>query len=396
MTEADFLKLLDGFKKQTLSAQELNDFLDASQLPAFEQLLGNALENDLKVRWVDGLAAADTGQKLWQQLDDTSREPAPTPSRIYPLRQWRSVAAILVFILSSTAAYLLFIKEDHKKDVATVNHYNSTDSLRGIGKKAILTIANEKQIILDSTATGVISKQGNTIINNTNSQLIYQNNGTGNTTINKIETPIGGQYSIVLSDGTKAWLNAGSSLTFPASFTGKERKVEMTGEVYFEVAQNASQPFKVAVNNSTWIDVLGTSFNVNAYKEEGSIKTTLLQGAVLMNTHDHSKRLTPGQQARINNNDSKIELIDQVNQDQVMGWKNGYFTFERAPVESIMNQFQRWYNIEVIYRGTKPTDLFTGSIPLSSSLPQALKILEYARVHYVLEDNKVIILSSSR
>lgn len=392
MTEADFLRLLDGFKKQTLSAQELNDFLDASQQPAFEQLLAAAVEHDLKSRWVDGLAATNTGQKLWQRLENVAAEPTSRPSKLHILREWQKVAAALLLIISGAAAYYFLSKGENKNDHAIVNHYKSPDQLTGVGKKAVLTIGNGQKIVLDSAATGVITQLGNTVINGTNGQLVYQQGGQGNPIINNVQTPAGGQYSIVLSDGTKAWLNAGSSLTFPASFTGKERKVEMTGEVYFEVAQNASQPFKVAVNNTTSIDVLGTSFNVNAYQEEGSIKTTLLQGAVLMNVNDQTQRLAPGQQARINNNSNKIELVNHVNTDQVMGWKNGYFTFEGAPLESIMNQFKRWYNIEVTYKGNKPTDLFTGSIPLSSSLPQALKILEYARVHYVLENNQVIIL----
>ena len=321
MTAADFIKLIEGFKNQSLSARELEEFLDASKDPVFERLLASSLQDDLKSAW-----AAHQQEKAIPPAETTV---------VHIRRSWRGAAAAVAILLAG--AFYFIYRHQHSVKEPLLAH-QTAGSGRSNGKNVILTIGNRPPIVLDSAGNGLVTTLGNTVINNTKGQLVYESNGESMPVDNRVETPAGTQYSVVLPDGTKAWLNAGSSLTFPSSFTGKERIVSTTGEVYFEVAQNAAMPFGVNVDNTTQIKVLGTSFNINAYREEGNVSTTLLEGAVQVNNGTNSQQLAPGQQARVGN-DGKIALIRHVNTEQVLGWKNGYFIFSGVNIEHVMNQY---------------------------------------------------------
>jgi transmembrane sensor len=196
------------------------------------------------------------------------------------------------------------------------------------------------------------------------------------TVYNTIETPKGGQYRIDLPDGTMVWLNAGSSLRYPNRFAGQERKVALTGEAYFEVAKNKQMPFRV-VSGKQVVEVLGTHFNINAYTDEASVKTTLLEGSVnvlLQETHQ-SELLNPGQQAVVKYNGSSI-VVQPVKVEEAVAWKNGYFMFVDADLESIMRQLARWYDVEVAYEGNLGSLKFGGMVSRSKSIAQTLRILE--------------------
>jgi ferric-dicitrate binding protein FerR (iron transport regulator) len=208
---------------------------------------------------------------------------------------------------------------------------------------------------------------------------------------NTISTPKGGQYQVTLSDGSKVWLNAASSLRFPATFSGKERKVELTGEGYFEVAHNKKMPFHVTVNDLD-VEVLGTHFNINAYADESAIKTTLLEGSVKVVKGNETKIIEPGEQASVTTSEDEINVKQQVDLEQVVAWKNGIFQFERADIESVMRQISRWYDIDVDYHG-RVSEHFGGTISRDVNISDVLKMLEMTGgVNFKIDGKKVIVM----
>jgi ferric-dicitrate binding protein FerR (iron transport regulator) len=194
----------------------------------------------------------------------------------------------------------------------------------------------------------------------------------------------------MLSDGSKVWLNAASSLRFPASFAGKERKVELLGEAYFEVAKNAAMPFKVKVNGME-VEVLGTHFNINSYENESTVRTTLLEGSVKINNNNSSSLLKPGQQAQVNKA-GEIKIINNVDVEEAIAWKEGKFQFDRADIHDIMRQLARWYDVDVEYKGSVSSH-FGGTISRDVNLSQVLNMLHLTgEVKFQIEDRKVIVM----
>lgn len=270
--------------------------------------------------------------------------------------------------------------------------------------KAVLTLANGSVIELDNQANGQVAQQaGISITKTADGQLVYdmsqpsdQSEKTDQPVINTISTPKGGQYQITLPDGTKVWLNAASSLKYPAIFSQQERRVELTGEAYFEVAHNKSKPFTVqTVSNGVnqEIQVLGTHFNINAYDDEASSRTTLLEGSVrvsLLSAQKAVEVLKPGQQAVLDNNKIKVAEVDT---EEVIAWKSGFFQFNEADLRSITRQLSRWYNIEVVFEGKPSNDLFHFKISKNLSLSQVLKIFEANGINFKIEGRKLIVKS---
>jgi transmembrane sensor len=222
-----------------------------------------------------------------------------------------------------------------------------------------------------------------------------------------LATPKGGQYQLVLPDGSKVWLNAASSIRYPVAFTGNERNVELTGEAYFEVAKNPAMPFKVIIPSSTkagrsMIEVLGTHFNVSAYNDEDATKTTLLEGKVRIvsgewaagNGRSTGKKqealLQPGQQALLFTS-GQLKKIDDADVELAMAWKNGFTAFKSADIKSIMRQVARWYNVEVVYEGTIPQRSFTGGVSRDARLSELLHLLEVSKVNFRMEGNRLVV-----
>lgn len=229
-------------------------------------------------------------------------------------------------------------------------------------------------------------------------KLKYEGAGT-NAEYNTIATPRGGQYQIVLPDGSKVWLNAASSIRFPTAFTSKERVIELTGEAYMEIAANAKQSFVVKARGAQ-IQVLGTSFNINAYEEESSVRTTLIGGSVRLSSLGKSSSqgagsviLRPGQQADVFPDlDTKIQVQSTPNIDQTLAWKNGFFIFNDVPIHTVMRQIARWYDLEVIYEGNVDK-LFHATIPRNVPISRVLKALELTKsVKFKVEGRKVIVM----
>nr|WP_121271100.1 FecR family protein [Pedobacter schmidteae] len=309
---------------------------------------------------------------------------------------YKIIAAALIFIVASVGGYLYLNHQgiEHTEALSFKNDIAPASS------KTILKLANGKELQLEDANGEELRQLGQGQIRKTeDGQLIYDLSAAKRITAteavyNSIVTPKGIQYQVVLSDGTKVWLNAASSLRFPNYFNGKERLVETTGEVYFEVAKDHRHPFIVRTARQT-IEVLGTHFNVNAYGDEGLLKTTLLEGSVKISVTGGiaEKILKPGEQAQISNSGSiKITRPDL---EESMAWKNNLFQFNNTSIEQVMLQVKRWYDIDLVYEGAKPNLLFTGVIPKNNNISILLKVLESTGgIKFGIEGKKVIIQSS--
>ncbi|WP_316816153.1 FecR family protein [Pedobacter nyackensis] len=265
------------------------------------------------------------------------------------------------------------------------------------GNKAVLTLADGKTITLNEAADGELVKVEGMVIRKTGQgQLVYEVVGNDASaaagSYNTISTPKGGTYQIILPDGTKVWLNAASKLKFPTSFVSlNERKVELSGEAYFEVTKDASQPFRVLTVKQE-VQVLGTHFNISSYAEESAVKTTLFEGSVKVKNLQGVKEghiiLKPGQQSIINEGVIKVTKADV---DEVLAWKNGVFVFNDEPLESIMKKVSRWYDVEVIYEGVDKNKLFGGSVSRFDNVSKVLRQLELTGgVHFKIEEGRII------
>ncbi|KIO76751.1 hypothetical protein TH53_13060 [Pedobacter lusitanus] len=311
------------------------------------------------------------------------------------------LAAALFILIAGTALYFSF---HTKLSYPQRNAVQLASVIKPGGNKATLTLANGKKISLTDTTNGEIAEQsGISVTKTADGQLVYTvkkaaiaGTSQAGPQFNTIETPVGGQYQINLPDGTKVWLNAASSLKYPTQFTGNLRKVELTGEGYFEVSKDKKRPFTV-ITDGQQVQVLGTHFNVNAYKDEQVTKTTLLEGSVqvsktteLQNANS-SKRLNPGQQAVLKQASFKV---DQVDINNVVAWKNGYFTFGDEDLEVSMRKLGRWYNVDITYEGHFDNISFGGAISRSKSLAEVIKILELTRkMKFKVEGRRVIVMS---
>lgn len=320
-----------------------------------------------------------------------------------PRRKWQIAAAATVILLAG-ATYFMVSSRSPKQELTknqSINPSLKNDIAPG-GNKAILLLADGSSIVLDSASNGTIGQQGNIEVKKLkNGLLAYKVNGKPGTesnepSYNTISTPRGGQYQVTLADGTMVWLNAASSIRFPVAFSGKERKVEITGEVYFEVAKNKASPFRVKTALSE-VEVLGTHFNVNAYDDEAAVKTTLLEGSVKVSAaNQSSKFLKPGQQALINNHlvglSRRITVLDNADIEETMAWKNGRFQFKSSDLKSILRQISRWYDVDIVYKGNINLH-FTGQLPRNSNVSKVFeKLALTGEVHFKL-DGKTIIVS---
>ena len=319
------------------------------------------------------------GETLFNQITAQINADNDTAITVKPAKRvslwWYSAAAILLVIFSIG---ILLYKANTSTEPKNVDYA----ALIQPGKnKAVLTLADGKKVILDNVSSGAIAEQnGIQIKKKENGTLEYvQVEGTSSNNrvqniFNTIETPRGGQYKIILDDGTIVWLNAASSLRYPLHFNGAERKVELTGEGYFEVAHLKAKPF-IVVTNKQEVEVLGTHFNINAYTDEEDVKTTLLEGSVkvkMLRDRNQSKYLKPGEQSVLNNGNWQVKQVDAAAQ---VDWKNGRFIFKDEELKSVMRKLARWYDIEVDYNQSLENLSFSGKISRSKTLKDVLRIL---------------------
>lgn len=291
---------------------------------------------------------------------------------------WKWAAAAAAVLLLSFAYFW------NQQRTPVVQQAELVNDVRPGTHKAILTLGDGSTVTLDSAGNKVIG-QG---IRQSGGQLEYEEQGA--VSFNTLTTPKGGQFQITLADGTRIWLNAASSLRYPTAFVGDTRKVEVTGEAYFEVAENATMPFIVQINAQTSVEVLGTRFNINAYTNEANIKTTLIEGAVKLKVKEQSRTLSPGQQAQVNSQ-GEIRLIEKADQDEALAWKHEIFYFRNADLQTVMRQLERWYDVEVTYSGNIPARRFQGEIQRNLNLSDVLDGLKNTEINFSIEGRKIIV-----
>ncbi|KIC93524.1 hypothetical protein OI18_17380 [Flavihumibacter solisilvae] len=327
-------------------------------------------------------------------------EEAVKPAPVVSMRKtWLRIAAVFLLVIAGAITWYSIRQADRKptSQLASVQ----ADLLPG-GKKATLTLANGSVIELDSSANGNLASQGDVKITKQGGILTYTfsegktpvTNGA-DVNFNTVATPRGGEYSVILPDGSRAWLNAASSIRFPTSFPGNERRVEITGEVYLEVKPTREKkPFIVDIKQSSGkqgeVAVLGTKFNINAYPDLSTINTTLVEGKVMVSAGNREPAyLAPGQQGRISNDRIAVHTVDT---EPVMAWHNGQFAFVNADIHEVMQQLERWYDIEVFYAAKVPDERFEGTIPRSSTIDEIFSILELSKLRVKREGRKVTVL----
>lgn len=310
--------------------------------------------------------------RIWQRLEKQDRLPVPT--RTISIKLWAAAAAIVVVVLGG-----LFYYSNRKSNPAPLLA-KQADIAPGTNK-AVLTLADGRKISLNDAKNGALAQQAGISISKTaDGQLVYELKAAEKelnpkeVIYNTIETPRGGQYQISLPDGTKVWLNAASSLSYPATFAGqRQRMVQLTGEAYFEVAKDRQHPFTVKSKGQE-IEVLGTHFNVNAYADEPAVKTALLEGSVKVSAGTTAVVIRPGQQASLKNGSINVE---EVNTNVMADWKAGKFRFKDEPLASILRKVSRWYDVEIVYSpGFKDMPTFTGSVSRLDNVSAVLKMLE--------------------
>jgi transmembrane sensor len=303
-------------------------------------------------------------------------------------------AAAIVFLISLTTVYIRTRSNIKINEPVTANINHSKGTIIPGVNKAILKLADGTMVDLESANTGIVGEDSSTkIIKLKPGQISYQvlEDKAQNTGENTISTPRGGSYMVQLSDGTKVWLNASSSISYPVVFKGKERKVSLTGEAYFEVAKNALIPFKVAVN-SMEVAVLGTHFNIKAYSDESSIKTTLLEGSVKVSTASSSTMLRPGQEAEWQGGRASF-VVKNADTEEAIAWKNGYFIFNSAPLSSIMLQLSRWYDFDYKISEDIGSNKFSGTISRTTNISKILEMLALTKEASFNIEGKIVFVN---
>jgi transmembrane sensor len=344
------------------------------------------------------LAPAVEWERMYARIlkEKDSRDVHPKVRKM----KWASWAAAAVVLLLLGSGYYYFA--GHKVEpqkIAKFQQPKSMDIAPPNSINAVLTLSNGQKIVLDSTGSGIVAMQGTVnVVKMANGQLAYKGSSQ-NIEYNTLSNPRGSKViSLVLSDGSKVWLNAASTLKYPTAFVGKERKVEITGEAYFEVAHISSSfggggeeamPFIVS-KGETSVRVLGTHFNVNAYDDEHSLNVTLLEGSVKVAKGNENVLISPGQQATVD--DSRLTIHVNVDLDEVMAWKNGFFSYKGADIQTIMRQVSRWYNVDVVFE--KPiTEKFYAQVSRNTDVSNLLKMLEATKaVHFKIEGKTIKVM----
>jgi ferric-dicitrate binding protein FerR (iron transport regulator) len=385
--------LFDCYLQQNCSKEEEKELMALVAQPANEEkiqlLISKVLESTgAEIKMPDKVAASILENILHR--DESSVVPINKRKSVL---LWMKVAAAAAMILFIAGAAYWILKGNNKNSLKPneIALSQKTSLITPGGNHAILTMADGSTIILDSIQNGKIQHRG-AKISKQNGLLIFNetsSNSVATVSFNTLATPRGGQYKVVLADGSEVWLNASSSLRFPTAFTGNQREVELTGEAYFEVAKNKEKPFRVKVGDMQ-VNVLGTHFNINAYADESAVKTSLLEGSVKITKGKISGLLKPGEQGTLKWNDDKLEIKD-ADMNEVMAWKNGLFQFEGADITTIMKQISRWYDVEIVYSGKVPVRRFEGKISRDAQLSDVLKILELSDVKFTMEGKKIIV-----
>ncbi|WP_212005091.1 FecR family protein [Chitinophaga sp. HK235] len=409
-----FQFLLEQYKKRQLSGAEYEELLaltDNTNEEQWETLVTQLLQT---TQWQPAHLAREFIDKELLLVLAADKMPLtdkqhriPSGPRVHLLIRWRWVAAAIIFVLLTVSSFF-WLQHNHKQTMIAASQPLPVNRPPG-HQGAILTLADGSQLVLDSLNNGVIANQKGAHVVLNNGQLLYDAQQASEISYNTITTPHGRQYALVLSDGSRVWLNAGSSLKYPTTFSNEERIVELSGEAYFEVTRITNKgtakkiPF-IVKTISQQILVLGTSFNINAYSNEAAAKTTLIEGMVRVAAAGASQVavvLKPGQQAVSatitgSPTPASVKVIDSPDIDQIIAWKNGAFNFEDLPLEEAMRQLERWYDIKVIYENGIPDIRFFGGVDRNMNLGDLLEMFAEAGLKYRMEGGGKLIVMNGK
>ncbi|AXY74316.1 DUF4974 domain-containing protein [Paraflavitalea soli] len=413
-----FQELFEKFlNDQKLTPAEINQLRvlvqDERNRALLDQMLASLYEEEIA-----GPATAESNtrvafEEVWTKLQTpvpATSSPDTTVINLPSRRPWWQYAAAAILVLTLAAGAWWLFRGNPQAPIVQQNPIPQNDIQPG-GNKAVLILADGSKIILENAQNGTLGQQGSTrVVKLANGQLAYEatDNVTPTATLyNTITTPNGGKFYVTLPDGSRVWLNAASSLHYPTAFNGKTREVTLTGEAYFEVEKNAAMPFRVNLNGMQ-VEVLGTHFNINGYSDETTIKTTLLEGKVKVGSRQsaidnaattdlqQSVILSPGQQAAVpissQYNASSPIMVQTVDVEAVMAWKNGQIQFDGNNIYTVMRMIARWYDVEVEYRGNIPNAHFRGGISSNVPVSQVLDMMEQTgEIHFEISGRKIIV-----
>lgn len=370
MTKEEYLRLYERSLKGQCTEQELAAL--ASYTDDFSLISGETV-------------APEQSERIYSNLQKAIAE---SNSRNFRFISWKTTAAaaILVFILGSL---LYFFNQQPQIQEAPVLAKVKRLPIQPGSDQAILTLSDGTDIVLNKASSGQIaSENGTEVIKDRDGSIVYETgtDGAQTATFNTITIPRGGQYNLTLPDGSKVWLNSASKLRFPTRFSGNSREVELEGEGYFEVAKNAGKPFFVNTGNMK-VKVLGTHFNVMAYRDESYVRTTLLEGKVMLMAGNSTAMIKPNQQGVFNGQGFKVSAADV---DEDMAWKNGYFIFNEENLASIMRKVSRWYDVDVSFETTNKNLTYTGTVSRFKNISEVLKVLSLTgTVKFKIEERRV-------
>ena len=389
ISENEFHELWETLRHEQYES-EWQAAMDAILAEKKNQSFSDDLIRERKLQEIIAIIESRGDSTLQQENSETpvTTIPARRSMRIIA-RKMLPYAAIFVFLLLIVAVFKYKNKQvPHENVQLGFSNTIKEDNIKPGSQKALLTLADGTTITLDSAANGIIAKQGGTqVLKLGNGMIRYvkdeTHNQPENISYNKMSTPRSGQYQLTLPDGSVIWLNAESSITYPTAFSGNERKVSITGEVYFEIVKDKSKPFKVTAGDQQ-VEVLGTHFNINAYQDEDHVKTSLLEGSVKVN----QQILKPGEAFQ----NGKVSTT---NVDQDVAWKNGIFNFNNQSLAQVMRQLARWYNLEVVYPSGVPRKEYGGEMGRNLTLNQVLKGLENSGIYFEREGRKLLVKSKN-
>ena len=383
-----FNYLLKKYLNKDCTAQEFEEFFTYVADPAYEEILHAQMNHNFKSL----NPGADVHQVDWDNMYQNVIHHRGKTKIKSLFGKWVGIAASIALIATIAGGYWWLKTDRHTSAVMLVKRHD----VKPGGDKAILTLADGSKITLDNSVKGTLTHQGNTAIKqNSSGMLVYDTNAAPGSPMetaytNTLTTPAGGKFMLVLPDHSKVWLNSQSSISYVTAFKGRERTVELKGEAYFEISKDPERPFIVKSGRAS-VKVLGTHFNVSAYPDERLTEVVLSEGSVRLTVGTEMAQLKPGQQASFGKHDDAISL-KEVDVDEAVDWKNGYFQFDNAEIEKVMNKLKRWYDIDIQYQGIKPGVKFTGIISRDNNLSKILGLLETSGgVSFQITDRTVIV-----
>jgi transmembrane sensor len=387
----EFLRLVESYldgtatRKQTATVERYFDLFSSEPdiLETVDKAEIRAIHDRLK-------SAIDFSIDQEENIDQEDKFQTVVP--------WKYLSVAASILLAATIG--IYFYQSRQPQLNQFSQRQMVTDIAPGGNKAILTLSNGTKISLNDARSGKIANQnGTSILKTKEGHLVYNPSASVNAELayNSVETPKGGQYQLILADGTKVWLNAASSLKYPLAFDGKDRKVELNGEAYFEVAANKSKPFKVVTSHQV-VEVLGTHFDINSYTDEPSTRTSLIEGSVKVTSLASNKKMIirPGQQSIVSTAHPQAAIaIKNIDIDEAVAWKNGYFMFDEESLESILRKIARWYDVDIQYKGldAKNTLFFSGTLSRYSNVSKVLKKLELTEsVHFKIEGRTILVM----